>query len=242
MTSRLSPIDMLDMPRDERAVLLSLTRRSGQDLAELAQSAKREAGELEAILTRLIEQGKLVEQLDGGQRKFSPRFGRTRRRIKNMPGSILAVFEEKPEDFLAQVELTAGLSDKERQTLLGTSVASHVDLNEVVAWEGDQVKRVVLLRIGLLKRSRLQRGQQTETPGYVRRFEWVGLGEMLGGYSHPDTLSAVTEGDLLAWSVEEFLGFVDQSPKLGLALSRMMSERLYEIEHQRARGRGLVCQ
>ncbi|MEW5985415.1 MAG: Crp/Fnr family transcriptional regulator [Chloroflexota bacterium] len=237
-SSTLSPLDMLDLPDAEQYVLRCLNRRPGLTVAEIATATKMPVEEVEPALRQMVERSQVVEQLTDGRRTFSVRFSRLRGGLRHVPANVLAILDEKPDTFLAEAPLTALLTPDERETLLDKSVARQLMPNEVVIWQGDRFKQMGLVRMGLLKQSRLQKGQAGQATEYLRRADWFGLGETLSEYPALDTYTAVTESEILVWPVEEFTNFLRQSSRLSLALNRLLSQQLHQCQNQRVHGAG----
>ena len=237
-SSSLSPLDMLDMPDAEQYILRCLNRRPGLTAAEIALATKLPINEVESTLTRMVNRAQLVEQLQDEKRTFSVRFSRLQGRLRGMPSSIMSILEEKPDTFLAEVPLTSSLSPDERENLLARSTTRRLIPNEVFMWQGDRFSYVGLPRMGLLKKSRLQKGKHSRVVDYVRRAEWFGLGEMLSGQPSLDTLTAVTDTELLLWPADEFVAFLNNSARLSQSVNRLLSDQLYQCQSQRVHGTG----
>lgn len=240
MASSLSPLDMLDMPDVEQYILRCLNRRPGLTAAEIATATKLPMGEVEPVLRRMISRSQVVEQLQEEKRTFSVRFSRLQGRLRGMPAGIMAILGEKPDTFLAEVALTASLTPEERESLLAKSTTRQLITNEVLVWQGDPFQYVGLPRMGLLKKWRLQKGQQSWVVDYVRRAEWFGLGEVLSEQPSLDTLTAVTDSELLLWPAAEFMAFLHNNTHLSQAVNRLLSQQLYQCQSQRVHGAGRV--
>lgn len=223
--SMLSPLDMLFMSSDEQKVLRCLNRQPRQSLTAIADVTGIPHYRLEELLELMVNDSHLVEQYKDGQRTFSVRFARAQERVRNMPLEMLALFEQQPDTFLAEVPLTAVLTDLERETLLSKAVTRPVLVDEVCIWQGKPFRHVGLVRTGLLKKSRLQGYRAARSGGeYLRRYDWFGLTEALCGEPSPATYTAVTEGEMLLWSTEFFLDFVRKHPHLSMAVNQMLAQ------------------
>lgn len=239
-SSSLSPFDMLDMPDVEQHIMRCLNRRPGLTVAEIATVTKMPMVEVESALQRMVGRSQIVELLQEEKRTFSVRFSRSQGRVRGMPSGLLAILDEKPDTFLAEVVLTSSLTPEERDNLVAKSTTRQLVANEVLVWQGDQFQHVGLLRMGLLKKSRLQKGQRNRVVDYVRRADWFGLSEVLSRQSSLDTLTAVTDSELLLWSVEDFTAFLRSNSRLGQAVNRLLSQQLYQCQSQRVHGAGRI--
>lgn len=236
----LSPLDLLTLPDDERAVVQSLTRQPRQTLSELAAASHLSVDHLESLLRRMVSGGWLIEQLNDGERRFSVRFGQQRRK-RNLPPALLQLFAQTPETILATTVLTTSLSETERQELLAKSTRRTLLPNEVYSWQGDTLEHIGLVGMGLLKKSHLFGKQRVKTTnGYVRRAEWFGVSEGLSTLTCSDTYTAVTETELILWSVADFLDFASRYPHLSMTISRFMSEQLQHCHCQQQQGVGML--
>lgn len=240
MSLSLSPLDMLDMSDAEQYILRCLNRQPGLTSAEIAKSTRIAIEEIEPALRDMVERSQVVEQLQDGRRVFSVRFGRLQGRMLHLPSNLLDILQENPDTFLEEASLTSALSKEERAALLAKSTTRHVLPNEVIAWQGDRFKQVGLVRMGLMKKSRIKRGQrkQPQAMEYVRRLEWFGLSEVLSEYSSLDTYTAVTESELLVWPIEEFLKLLQGNSQFSIAISRLLSQQLQQCQNQRVHGAG----
>jgi hypothetical protein len=240
MSLSLSPLDMLDMSDAEQYILRCLNRQPGLTAAEIAKSTRLPIEEIEPALRDMVGRAQLVEQLQDGKRVFSVRFGRLQGRMLHLPSHLLDILKEDPDTFLEEASLTSLLSPKEREALLARSITRHVLPNEVIVWQGDRFKQVGLVRMGLMKKSRIKRGQrkQAQAVEYVRRLEWFGLSEVLSEYSSLDTYTAVTDSELLVWPIEEFMKLLEGNPRFSIAIGRLLSQQLQQCQNQRVHGAG----
>jgi hypothetical protein len=186
----------------------------------------------------MIGRSQLVEQLQDGRRVFSVRFSRPQMRAMHVPTTLLNMLEEEPDTFLEEAPLTSLLTAEEREALLAKSAVRSIMPNEVIVWQGDHFKEIGLLRIGLLKRSRIKKTQRKQAVEYVRRSEWFGLGEVLGSYPSLDTYTAVTDSELLVWPAEEFLNFLRHNSNLSMAVNSFLSLLFQQCQNQRVQGAG----
>lgn len=240
MSLSLSPLDMLDMSDAEQYILRCLNRQPGLTAAEIAKSTRLPIEEIEPALRTMVERSQLVEQLQDGRRVFSVRFGRLQGRMLHLPSHLLDILQEDPDTFLEEASLTSLLSPKEREALLAKSTTRYVMPNEVIVWQGDRFKQVGLVRMGLMKKSRIKRGQrkQPQAVEYVRRLEWFGLSEVLSEYTSLDTYTAVTESELLVWPIEAFMALLEGNPRFSIAIGRLLSQQLQQCQNQRVHGAG----
>lgn len=235
----LSPLDLLALSDEEHLVIQCLTRQPRQTLAELAQATGLPTHTLSKTLLPIIASGGVVEQLSGGERRFSVHFNRMHKR--NIAPGLLNLFETSPETLLASTPLTATLDESERQRLLSRSTRRTLLVDEVYSWQGNPVTHVGLLVTGLVQRARLLGKQRTKTTvGYIRRGEWFGLSEALSGFPTADTYAAVTESELLLWRVEDFIAFASSNAQLSLAINRLVSEQLQQCQSQQTQGLGVL--
>ncbi len=233
--AQLSTLDLLSLGDDEQEIVRCLIQQPGLTLAEIAQRTRISSDRLEAVLSRMLQMKRLVEQLKDRQRIFSVRFTREMRRVRNVPPAILDVLQQSPEAFLAQTLLTEALDSAERRALLQQSITRVLVPGEVLIWQGDPFEYVGLVRQGLLKKSRLQVAQHSEAAtGYVRRTEWFGLSEVLSSYASTDTYTAVIDTEILLWPSSVFLEFASSNARLSNAICRWIGQQLHQCqEHQR---------
>lgn len=239
--TRLFALDLLSMSDTDQQVLRCLSRQPGQTIDEIGSATDIPIEELEDVLSQMVSASRLVEQLKDGKRIFSVRFGRAETNVRNMPSSLMAIFELPPDTFLAEVPLTANLSPDEREELLSKSTTRKLLPDEILIWQGKKHEYVGLVRQGLLKKVRLQGRQQAKrTMGYVHRSEWFGLFSVLSDIANTDTCMAVTETELILWPVQEFLDFISASLPFSQALNRMLSRELQQCRSIQREGTGKV--
>lgn len=235
MTS-LSPIDLLSVSPIEQTVLRCLTKTPQLTVFEVAAKTKQPLVEVEEVLSQLLIQGRIVEQLQNGKRVFSTRFQFKHKSVRNMPGEILNFLEQPPDQFLAEVPLTAVLAPQELQQLLRLSRKRSLLPNEVLVWQGQKLEQVALVQRGLLTFARLKKRHTGQKGGYAHRTDWIGLTESLNGSAITATYTAVTETILLTWPVSEFVEFIHQHSRLGLAIAQHLSCQLRDCEKSQTQG------
>lgn len=231
--SHFSPLDMLFMPPDEQAVLRCLNRQPRLSFSKIADSTRIPPQRLEELLENMISDGHLVEQYKDGQRTFSVRFARAQESVRNMPRGMMELFEQQPDTFLTQVPLTANLSETEREALLAKSVKRPILPDEVYVWQGKSFKHVAVVRNGLVRKSRLQHRGRVQSAEYLRRFDWLGLAEVLAGMPSAATFTAATEGELLTWPADFFLEFLQNHPGFALTTAQMLAHVTMDCQDNR---------
>jgi CRP-like cAMP-binding protein len=238
----LSALDLLLMPDAEQQVLRCLSRQPHLTVSEIANATDIPLEELEEVLGRMADEGRLVEQLKDNERVFSVRFGRAETNVRNMPVGLMAVFDQPPDTFLAEVPLTAHLSPREREILLSKSTSRTLLPDEICIWQGKKHEYVGLVRKGLLKKVRLQGRQQARrTTGYFHRTEWFGLIGVLSETTSVETCMAVTESELILWPAKDFLNFMANSLQFSLDIGRLLSQELHKCRSLQQLGAGKVC-
>ncbi|NJN54171.1 MAG: Crp/Fnr family transcriptional regulator [Anaerolineae bacterium] len=234
--SSLSPIDLLSVSADEQTILRCLTKHPRLSVFELADKTGLPLFQVEELLGTLLAQAQVIEQLQQGKRLFSTRFQFKRRAVRNMPGEILALFEQSSDQFLAETPLTAVLPSTAITQLLNLSQKRSLLPDEVLAWQGQKVEYVALVQQGLLAHTRLKGRHTNQKGGYVHRTEWIGLTEALSERAVTATYTAVTNATLLTWPVQEFLDFAQHHCGFGLTIAHQLSQQLHECEKAQTQG------
>lgn len=235
--SSLSPLDLLLLPDDEQAIIRCLLQQPGLPLRDIAERTQGHVSDLEVTIQRMVRETRLVEQLQGGQRLFSVRFAKSKKRASDASSALLALFNESLGTFLAHVALTSVLSESERDELASLCTQRTLLPDEVCIWQSNVFDQIGLVQIGLLKRSRVQGGQHADlTIGYIHRAEWFGVSEMFGVVSSTETFSAVIETELLMWPTAALLGFIRRHAHFSLAISAWISRRLHQCHEQPGQG------
>jgi|GEM_PF-1725060 len=232
---RLSAFDLLMLSEEEQQIIRCLANQPGLAIMEIAKKVDILLPDLEETVKRLVQEGRLVEQLKDEQRIFSVRFKRTNQRVRNISPAILGIFEQSLEAFLFSAPLVSVLDESARQALIAKGETRTLMPGEVCIWQGHQSDHLGLVRIGLLKKSRL-RGDQQEAAmtGYVGRSEWFGLSEALSSFPIADTYTAVTESELLLWSASDFFDFVSNQADFSFAISKWVSQQLHQTYEQQS--------
>jgi CRP-like cAMP-binding protein len=232
--SRLSAFELLALSEEEQLIVRCLAQQPGATLADLAQCVPLSEQELEVQIKRLVQESRLVEQLRDGQRIFSVRFSRERQRIRNISPAILGLFAQSADAFLRADALASMLDEHARQALLSKSTTRTLMPGEVYIWQGSRTDHLGLVRMGLMKKACLRGKLQEETvKGYVGCSEWFGISESFSEFPAADTYTAVIETDLILWSTDDFLEFVGQQARFGLALLTSISRQLHQqAEHR----------
>lgn len=237
--SSLSPIDLLSLAGDEQLVLRSLTKHGALTLADLSRYCQLTPAELDPLLEKLLHSGQLVEQLQQGKRLFSIRFQFRRRVVRNMPAAITNLLSQHNGRLAENIPLLASLPPHSRDQLFAFGQKRTLLIDEVLAWQGQNMAWVGVILEGLLNRTRLK-GQPAgpKKIEYLRPGEWVGVAELFNQAGLADTYTAVTEATVYVWPSADFTHFVQNSPELSLALNRYLGEQLQECEQARLHNRG----
>lgn len=231
-------LDWLSVPDTEQSVLRCLTKQPRISVSEIATITQIPAVELEPTLSRMVNDARLIEQLVDGQRAFSVRYSLQRTQVRNMPDSIFQVFEQPPDTFLAEVPLTASLTPGEREALLAVGTTRRVLPDEVFCWQGQQIDLVGVVRTGLLKKTHLRGRRAGRKIGYVNRAEWFGIAQAYNQAVNLETYTAVTDTELIVWSVSNFLNFARHSPQFSRAISQYLGHKLHECQSGQIHGHG----
>lgn len=234
--SSLSPIDLLSVSADEQAILRCLTKYPRITIFEVAEKTGLPLAQVEEVLGILLTQVQVVEQLQQGKRLFSTRFQFKRRTVRNMPGEILALFEQPSDQFLSETPLTAVLPAAAISQLLSLSQKRTLLPDEVLSWQGQKLDHIGLVQRGLLAYTRLRGRHTGQKGGYVHRAEWIGLSEALSQTAVTATYTAVTEASLLLWPVHEFLEFAEHHCGFALTMAQQLSQQLRECEKAQTQG------
>lgn len=231
--SLLSPLDLLSLDDHEQDIVRCLTQQPGLTLDQITTATRLAPPDVEATLLRMVRTSRLVEQLQAGQRTFAVRFAPSRKRMRNAAPALLGLFEEALTSFLASTTLASALSDAERDGLARLATRRTLFPGEVYLWQSNLFEQIGVVRLGLLKRSRVQGDQRAEqTVDYIQRSEWFGLTEALGNVPSTATCSAVTETELVLWPVARLLEFIGQHAHLSLAINRWISQQLHRCREQ----------
>lgn len=227
--SLLAAIDLLDLNADEQIIVRCLSQQPEQTLRELSQNAQLPLEQTEQTIASMVRANRIVEQLKDGQRVFSVRFGIKRGRVRNAPVSVLNLLDQPPETFLGQALFTGALDEQQRRELLQRGGRRTLLPGEILIWQNQTFPYVGVVRLGLLKRSRLHNSKRVErVSGYVRRGEWFGVTEVLSGYLSAETYIALGETEILLWPAAEFLGFVAQQAPMSMAIGAWASSQLHQ--------------
>ncbi len=228
--SQLSPLDMMFLSSDEQKVLRHLNRHPRSSFAQVAEATQIATSQLEELLTLMVRDAGIVEQFRDGQRSFSVRFASVQKRVRNMPIDMAAMFAQEPDSFLTEAPLTSELCPDACQRLLQGSKLRSMLSDEVLAWQGKPLPYVGIVRNGLVKRNRLRGQGKSSDASYLRRYEWFGLTQLLGDANNTATFTAVTDGELMVWSADFFLKFLQSEPAFCLKVGQMMAQQVVDCQ------------
>lgn len=232
MNDALSTFDLLTLPADEQAIMRCLVRQPRLGVWEVAETVGESADQTRLALERMVTRHSVVEQLQNGRRLFSPRLQVGQQRVRNMPAAVIELWQPPIDKLLAENRLTATISAETQTHLAKTATAHSMQADEIFAWQGETVRRVGLVRSGLLKRVRLHGSSQTECNGYLRCGDWVGLSEALGEQDFGETLTAATDCQLLTWQMSDLLPIMQRDGTFAAAIGKLFGEQLHHCRRQ----------
>ena len=233
----LSPLDLLSLSSVEQQILRCLTKYPRCTPQDIADRTALPLDEVENELQQLLEQARVVEQLQQGERVFSIRFQFKHKRVRNMPGEILDLLNQSPKNFLAETSLTHDLDVDAIEDLFSLSQERTLFPNEVFAWQGQALKFVAVVQQGLLSSTRLNGNHSGQQRNYLHQGSWLGLPEALNESVLTVTYTAVTESTLLVWPVVDLIAFVEQKSVFATAIARQLSQQLRQCEKSQTQGR-----
>ncbi len=234
--SSLSPFDLLSLSPIEQNVLRCLTKHPQITVIDTAVKTQLPLTDVEAVLHTLLDQARIVEQLQQGERVFSTRFEFQHKRVRNMPDEILNAFAQSPKQFLTETKLSAGLSPKAVGELFDMGQERMLLPSEVFAWQGKKLSFVALIQQGLLSSTRLKGNRAGQNVDYLHRGSWFGLADALNESILTVTYTAVTDTILLVWPVQKLIEFADQHSSFALAIARQLSQELRGCEKLQTQG------
>ena len=234
----LSPFDLLLLSEYEQTVFRTLTKKPKQTIKEIAHSTGLSPDEVDSAISTLLARGSLIEQLQGAKRVLSVRLEFKRKTVRNMPSSILDLYEVGAYSFLHEVPLIQCLSEPEIEELLQISRKKLLFPDEVLSWQGEKLDFVAVVERGLVVQTRLKGQHLSEKVGYTRRTEWIGISSVLSNAVTTETCTAVTETSLLFWSKEDFIEFLYSHNSLMMAIGHQLSQMLELCKSSKTNGLG----
>ncbi|MDA0179513.1 Crp/Fnr family transcriptional regulator [Solirubrobacter phytolaccae] len=128
----------------------------------------------------------------------------------------------------------AGLEPAAREALRKRGQSCTYARGRELLHEGQVPDRVLLLRSGLVKVSRVVLGGREVVLAYRGPGELVGEQSALDGEPRSATVAAVEAVDAFVFTHSAFRGFLREHPEAALVLLALMSQRLREADSRRA--------
>lgn len=238
--SSLSLLDLLSMDADEQNILRALTKHGGMTIKQICDRIKQPFSATEAIVERLTSAGQLIETLSGGKRIFSVRLSFSRRQVKNLPTAIVDLLNQDSKAFLQENRLLSGLPSETIRALSDLAEERTLVPEEIFQWQGQPLRRIGLVEMGLLESCHLRDDQAINRHDYLRSGEWIGIKEGLGRGEPMVTYRAVTACTLMTWPVDAFIDIVKNHSPLALALSTELSRQLIDCQVSRTQQQGKI--
>jgi hypothetical protein len=236
-----SALDLLTIDDDEQALIRFLSRNPDASIADVAHALAREVNDVEQALDTLVKRGRVVECMRNGSRVFRIRFGRTVRHARNLPGELLAAFEERADRLVARNQLTKDLPDARLRELLDASTHRRLDSDEVLMWQGRRLEQVGLLRRGLMRSEHLQGNQaRDKRQDHVYCGEWIGVVDLMSDCLTSTTLISVGESEILLWPIDYFLEFLHTHSSAAFGLGSALGQQLKLEQSARWSGSGAL--
>ncbi|NWF68589.1 MAG: cyclic nucleotide-binding domain-containing protein [Chloroflexi bacterium] len=226
----LNPLDLLDMPLEQRDVINWLSRRPEARLSEIQAGVQQEPQQVQAIVETLKKAGYIHEALINGEILYRVVFkAKLGRLSRGLPQDIWSRFDVDNAAFLRQVSLFRGMTEEEISAIATKMETRTYQRNEVLLWQGEIGERLLLIKSGIVGISRISpKTHEQETLAYLRE------GEMLGEYSLlaeqnrtiAATATALSEVTVLAMNRQEFIDLLENHRSAAIQLSKILVERL----------------
>ena len=223
----LSPVDLLFLPTEQREVINWLARQDQARFGDIHGALSKEPDQIASILSDLVEAGFVREALVEGEIYYRVGFGgKVTRAGRGIAEEIWGLVELDDRDFMKQVPLFKGLSDRIIEEIAEKSNRRHCARNEVVLWQGDLSDSLFLIKHGMVKVSHIIHNQTPKTLAYLKQGEIFGEMGLLIGQRSTATVTALTEVDILQIKRQDFFDLLGKHNSIAIELARILGHRL----------------
>lgn len=238
----LNPMDMLDLPNEQRDVVNWLSRRKQATFDELREALDMEPAVLTQVLAALREAGHVKEALVAGDILYRVVFGgRVSRVGRGLPEGIWERVDLDNTVFLREVPLFHGMPEDDLREFALKLDARQYRRDEVILWQGGLGDGVYLIKSGVVGITRLIPGRRdTQILAYLKQ------GDLLGEYgllfeqnsAASATATALSDVEVLVMRRQHMLALLKNYPSVAIAMVQLLAQRLLAIEAQSARQHG----
>jgi CRP-like cAMP-binding protein len=228
----LNPLDVLEMPEEQRDVVNWLSRRQQARMSEIQEGVGKDPAQVRTIVNSLKQSGAIHEALINGEIfyrvVYKAKVGRVSR---GLPQDFWSRLDLDNTSFLRQVPLFQGMSDDELKVIADKLEARNYQRNEVILWQGEISERLFLIKSGIVGISRLSpKNHEPETLAYLREGEILGELSLMSDQNRASTTTAtaMSEVALLVMSQKDFYHLIQNHHSAAIELSRMLVQRIVD--------------
>ncbi|MEK7277742.1 MAG: Crp/Fnr family transcriptional regulator [Chloroflexota bacterium] len=229
----LNPLDLLNLPSNQREVVNWLSRKKEARLSEIIEAlSKTDAASVRAAVTELKDLGYLHEALIDGEIYYRVVFrGTVMRAGRGLPQTLWTLIDLDNVTFLKQVYLFNGLSEDQLKEVSSKLETRQYHRNEVILWQGAQNERVYFVKNGMVGVSRIYPGAQApQMLAYIKQGEMFGEFSILAEQGHVATanVTALSEVTVLVMNYRDCLELLKKYSSTGIALAQVLIKRLQD--------------
>lgn len=236
-TTGLNPLDVLDLPENQRELITFLSRRKQATVDDIQEALNLDTDSVMSAINALMKADYCREALVNGKLAYSVMFGgKVSRSGRGVPQAIWDAVDLNNSVFLRQVPLFNHLSEEDLHRIADRTEARRYRRNEVILWQGNVDYNVYFVKNGIVGLTRLESGEKdTDFIGYVKQGEMLGEANLLTEYDVATnaTATALSDVELLIMPQAELLELLNNNREAALRLAKMVSSRLASSRAQR---------
>jgi CRP-like cAMP-binding protein len=234
----LNPLDVLEMPEEQRDVVNWLSRRPQARLSEILEGVGKDPAQVRLTVNALKQSGAIHEALINGEVfyrvVYKARVGRVSR---GLPQDFWSRLDLDNTSFLRQVSLFQGMSDDQLKVIADKLETRNYQRNEIILWQGEISESLFIVKSGIVGISRLStKNHEPETLAYLREGDLLGELSLLADQNRAatTTATAMSEVTLLLMNQKDFYDLLQNHHTVAIELSRMLVQRILEGNKWRA--------
>ena len=230
----LNPLDLLELPREQRKVINWIARRKQVRFDEIEKGLKIDRKELQATLSVLKKADYLHEALIDGEVYYRVVFrGKISRTARGVPEHLWARVELDNSVFLKENPLFQNLPENLLREIAHGLEEKQYQRNEVILWQGDLNENLFFIKNGLVGITRLSpRTKKANILAYRSQGDIFGEFSLFSEQSTTTaTVTAVSEVTLLTMKHKKFADILQQNHSTAIEIMRVLINRWRETSN-----------
>lgn len=135
-------------------------------------------------------------------------------------------------EILKRVPLFSELTDDQLEKISRITVLRHYRRNSTVFVEGQQLSTVYFIQSGIIKITKVENNGNEQVICLLQKGEMFPHVGFFDDSPYPGTAQTITDCELLAISMDDFVRLLDSNPLIAKSVMKMMDKRLLQMQRR----------